>query len=84
MAKNKIDDLRDHLFETIEALKDPDKPMDIPRAKAVAEVARTIIDSAKVEVEFLKVTGAAKSTNFLPVEPERPTIPARNSRVLAS
>ena len=25
--KNKMTDLRDHLFETLEALKDPDKPM---------------------------------------------------------
>lgn len=65
-AKNKIDDLRDHLFATIEALTDDEKPMDIGRARAVAEVARTIIDSAKVEVEFLKVTGATKSSDFLP------------------
>lgn len=65
-AKNKIDDLRNHLFATLEALTDEEKPMDIGRARAVAEVARTIIDSAKVEVEFLKVTGAAKSSDFLP------------------
>ncbi len=64
--KNKINDLRNHLFETLEALKDKDAPMEIERAKAVADVARVIVDSAKVEVEFLKVTGAAKSTDFLP------------------
>lgn len=66
MPKNKINDLRNHLFETLEALKDPDKPMELDRAKAVADVARVIVDSAKVEVDFLKVTGAAKSTDFLP------------------
>jgi hypothetical protein len=65
-AKNKIDDLRDHLFETLEALKDDEKPMDIDRAKAIADVARVIVDSAKVEVDFLKVSGAIKSTDFLP------------------
>ncbi len=70
MAKNKIDDLRNHLFETLEALKDEEKPMDLARAKAVAEVAKVIVESAKVEVNFLKVTGALKSTNFLPVEVE--------------
>ena len=32
MAKNKIQDLRDHLFETLEALKDKDEPMDVARA----------------------------------------------------
>lgn len=66
MAKNKIDDLRNHLFETIEALKDDDKPMDLERARAIADVAKVIVDSAKVEVDFLKVTGAARSTEFLP------------------
>ncbi|HWW61755.1 MAG TPA: hypothetical protein VN181_10345 [Thermoanaerobaculia bacterium] len=66
--KNKIDDLRDHLFSTIEALRDEDKPMDLARAREIANVARVIVDSAKVEVEFLNVTGATRSTNFLPIE----------------
>ena len=52
--KNRIEDLRDHLFETIEKLKDDDKPMEIDRARAVADVAGKIIDSARVEVEHLK------------------------------
>lgn len=64
--KNKIDDLRDHLFETLEALRDEEKPMDLERARAVAEVAKVIVDSAKVEVDFLKVTGAVRSTSFMP------------------
>jgi hypothetical protein len=64
--QNKIEDLRNHLFETLEALKDKDEPMDLDRAKAVADVARVIVDSAKVEVDFLKVTGAVRSTGFLP------------------
>jgi hypothetical protein len=52
--KNSIEDLRNHLFETIESLKDQDKPMDIARAQAVADVAGKIIDTARVEVEHLK------------------------------
>jgi hypothetical protein len=75
--RNKIQDLRDHLFETIEALKDQDKPMDLERAKAIAEVAQVVINSAKVEVEFMKATGAAKSTGFLPEEEE----PVRQKRI---
>ena len=66
--KNKIDDLRNHLFETLEALKDKDDPMPIDRAMAVAEVAKVLVESAKVEVGFLKATGALKSTDFLPSE----------------
>jgi CO dehydrogenase/acetyl-CoA synthase delta subunit len=65
-VKNKIDDLRNHLFETLEALKDDEKPMELDRARAIAEVAKVIVNSAKVEVDFLKVTGAARSTDFLP------------------
>jgi hypothetical protein len=65
-AKNRMEDLRNHLFETLEALKDKDDPMDLERARTVADVAKVLVDSAKVEVDFLKVTGAVKSTGFLP------------------
>ena len=42
--KNKIDDLRNHLFEALEALKDEEKPMDLDRARVVAEIATVIVD----------------------------------------
>lgn len=83
-AKNKIDDLRDHLFETLEALRDEEKPMELARAKAIADVAKVLVESAKVEVDFLKVTGAMKSTSFLPTEeeatPARPQLAAGGRR----
>lgn len=69
-----IDELRDHLFETLQALKREKDPMDIQRAQAIANVANAIIESAKVEVNFLKVTGALKSTGFLPSDDD-PKIP---------
>ncbi len=62
--KNRIQDLRNHLFETLERLKDEDSPMDIARAKAISEVSQTIIESAKVEIEFMEVTGEIESTEF--------------------
>jgi hypothetical protein len=43
-----------------------DEPMDLDRAKTVAEVAKVLVDLAKVEMAFLKVTGAMRSTGFLP------------------
>jgi hypothetical protein len=70
--KNKIEDLRNHLFATLEALQDTEKPMEIDRARAIADVAKVIVDSAKVEVEFVKATGDAVSSGFLPVRPETP------------
>ena len=70
--KNKLDDLRNHLFETLEALKDKDEPMELARARAIADVSRVIVESAKVEVNFLSVTGALRCTDFLPAEEETP------------
>jgi hypothetical protein len=73
-VKNKISDLRNHLFATLEALQDKDDPMDIARAKAVSDVAQVIINSAKVEIEYLEVTGEVQATEFfdaLQLEGER-------------
>ncbi len=64
--KNKIEDLRNHLFETLEALRDDEKPMDLDRARAVADVARVIVESAKVEVAMLEATGSLCATGFFP------------------
>jgi len=63
--RNKIDDLRNHLFATIESLLDENNPMDIDRAKAISDVAQTIINSAKVEVDFLNKVGG-NGTGFIP------------------
>lgn len=55
--QNTISDLRTELFATIRALRDKDNPMDVARAKAVADVAGRIIDSAKAETEFVRTFG---------------------------
>lgn len=65
--KNKIEDLRNHLFVTIESLLDEDKPMDIGRTKAVVEVAQVMINSAKVEVQFIDAVGGLGGTGFIPL-----------------
>ncbi|MGE0358627.1 MAG: hypothetical protein AB7P08_17125 [Burkholderiales bacterium] len=62
-----IADLRTHLFATLEALRDSGKPMEIERAKAIADVAQVVINSAKVEVEYIKLTGKPGS-GFIPDE----------------
>ena len=70
---NKMTDLRNHLFATLEALQDQDKPMDIERAKAIAEVGKVLVDSAKVEVLFIKaMDGDVSSTGFIESERELP------------
>lgn len=76
MAKNKINDLRDHLFETLEGLKD--KSMDLDRARAISEVAQVIINSAKVEVDLVKaVSGSAAGSAFFNLPEERRELGAK-------
>ena len=66
MPKNKITDLRNHLFETIEMLKD--KEIDLETAKAICDVSQVIINSAKVEGQFLKELGTNKHSGFIQLE----------------
>jgi N-acetylglutamate synthase/N-acetylornithine aminotransferase len=71
-TKNKIEDLRNHLFEVLEQLKDKEQPLEIDRARAISDVAKKIIDSAKVEVDFLRVTGQMTGSGFIPADRQLP------------
>ena len=69
--KNKIDDLRNHLFAQLERLGDEELEgealdAEISRARAMSSVAGSITDTARVEVDYLKVTKQTKGTDFLP------------------
>jgi hypothetical protein len=55
-----INDLRETLFATLEAVKAGQ--MDLDKARAVNEVAKTIVDTAKVEVDYLRATGGGESS----------------------
>lgn len=59
-----INQVRQALLETLADLRNRETPMDIERAKAVAQVAGVLVDTAKVENEYLKITGNENS-NFL-------------------
>jgi hypothetical protein len=65
-----ITELRKQLFESMSRLSGKIiDPQEIARAKAIAETAQTIINSAKVEVEFLQVTGGKQGSGFIPLAP---------------
>jgi hypothetical protein len=66
---NNIADLRTHLFDALKGLKD--KSMDIETAKAVSDIAQVIVNTAKVEVDYVKASGA-KGSGFLENPPELP------------
>jgi hypothetical protein len=79
-VKNKLTDLRNHLFETIERLKDEEKPMEVARALAVSNVAQTIIDSAKVELKALELAGSGHASEFLEISEDESTRLLPNSK----
>jgi len=70
MAKNKLSDLRDHLFSALERIDDDQLTSEqleseIKKANAVANLSSMIIQSAKIEVDFIKVTGRLDSKTEL-------------------
>lgn len=71
MAKDKIQDLRHHLFAQLERLGDDELMKDqsqrfieLDRAKAMCDISQTIINSAKVEIDYLKAI-ANSGTNVV-------------------
>lgn len=65
-----ISDLREALFDVIAGVRDGS--IDIDRARTVNELGKTIVDSAKVEVEFIKATDSNESAFIAPPEKELP------------
>lgn len=70
-----IDQVRSALMATLTDLRDKTNPMDIERAKAVAQVATVLVDTAKVENEYLKITGQVNSGFLEASKPDVPQIP---------
>lgn len=62
---NDLSGLRAVLFETLRGPKDGSvKP---EQAKAINDVGQTLINSAKLEVDYLRATGGNVGTGFIPV-----------------
>lgn len=60
-----LENVRLHLLNTLADLRNPEAPMEIERAKAVAQVAGVLVDTAKVEVDYIKACGGKDSSHFL-------------------
>ena len=52
-----INVLRGHLLATLADLRSRSNPMEPDRARAVATVASVLVDTAKVEIDYLRLTG---------------------------
>lgn len=64
---NDIVALRGKLFASIDRLAEANTPEEVARAKAIADTAQVIINTAKVEVDFIKATGNPGGSNFIPL-----------------
>ena len=64
---NDISALRSTLFSVLEGLKDGTCKID--QAKAINETAQTLINTAKVEVDFMRASGKVIDSEFLPTLP---------------
>jgi hypothetical protein len=60
---NNINGLRDRLFDLLDGVKSGS--VDLDTAKTAVQVADRIIDTARVENEFLRVTEAPRGTGFI-------------------
>jgi len=54
-----ISKLREHLFAAIQGVKDG--TLDVEKAKAINEIGKTLTDTARVEVDYLRATGGGES-----------------------
>lgn len=54
-----ISALREHLFSALRGVKDGSLELD--KARAINEIGKTLVDTAKVEVDYLRATGGGES-----------------------
>lgn len=72
-----IDDLREHLFAAIAGVRDG--TLSIEQAKTISELSQVVVNTAKVEVDFVRATERRES-RFLaaPVESDNQPKPLPN------
>lgn len=63
-TKRTMNDLRDHLFDCIEALKKPtDDGLDINSANAICRAAGRLIQTAEVEIKYQSMVNRGQEIN---------------------
>lgn len=72
MSKN-ISDLRDAMFDAMEGLKKG--TMTIEQAKAMSEIGQVIINSAKVEVDYIRANNGIGEAPFLKEKQKQEDLP---------
>lgn len=60
---NNFDSMREILFDTMREVKSG--VLDIEKAKSISSVGQTIINSVKVEIDFMKLTGSSEKHTMI-------------------
>ena len=63
MTTKTIEDLRDHLFAAIQGVRD--KTLTIEQAKTISDLSQVVVNTAKVEVDFVRATERRESQFLL-------------------
>lgn len=70
---NDVNELRDILFDAIRRVKAG--TLEIDKAESIRGLSAQVIETAKVEVAYLKATGGVSGTGFIaPAQPETPSL----------
>lgn len=77
----KIDEVRAELLGTLKDLRCREKPMEPDRARAIAQVASVLVDSARVEVEYLKAIDGDESEFIASAKKDSLPSPGVDNRV---
>lgn len=72
MSTPHINELRQQLLDTLKDLRNREQPMEPDRARAIAQVAGVLVDSAKAEIDYIKATGSDRS-DFIEPAPQNTT-----------
>ncbi len=75
---NTIDDLRTVLFDTIKRVRE--KRMSCEEARAINDLSQTVINTAKAEIEFLRLSDERRSGFFRPGSLLPESIPGPSSK----
>ncbi|MEJ8846388.1 hypothetical protein [Variovorax rhizosphaerae] len=75
MSTKTIADVRDHLFKLLDQLSDGTKEPDYQRMRASCEVAQVMVNTVRVQVDYLRVVNGDGEMRFLdePAEAPEPT-----------
>lgn len=77
-----LNDLRGHLMATLAGLRDKQNPMPVEVARAMAQVGSVMVDTAKVEVDYIRAT-KGRTSAFMAANAATPTAPRQHPAALA-